>query len=81
MRITASKILAIGPISTRQFSASTPVWEDIIQTPSRGPEIALTDARIVPTGSHAQSIALLKLPARLAKSELEELLRSKGFNM
>ncbi|KAF1833356.1 hypothetical protein BDW02DRAFT_570137 [Decorospora gaudefroyi] len=69
------------PLSKRHFTSSVPVWEDIVQTPSRGPEIALSDARVPQTERNASSICLFKLPKRMTKSELQELVQSKGFNI
>ncbi|KAL1797315.1 hypothetical protein ACET3X_003921 [Alternaria dauci] len=53
--------------------------EEIVQTPSRGPEIALTDARASSTSvGSSTGVALLKIPKRWARSDIEQLLLSKG---
>ncbi|KAF1940970.1 hypothetical protein EJ02DRAFT_503840 [Clathrospora elynae] len=81
-RLTCTAIPSIkATFLQRQFTSSAPIWENLIQTPSRGPEIALTDARVPPTGSHARSIALLRLAKRLAKPEIEAMLRTHGCNI
>jgi hypothetical protein len=78
VRVAPSAITSIGTsITKREFTASYSRREDIIETPSRGPEIALTDAR-APTSSPSPGIALLRLPKMLVKREVEELLQSKG---
>ena len=64
-------------ITKRELAASQLRRENIIETPSRGPEIALTDAR-APTSSASAGVALLGVPKRLTKKEIEDLLRSKG---
>ncbi|RAR12621.1 cytochrome P450 [Stemphylium lycopersici] len=61
--------------------ASVSVREEIVQTPSRGPEISLTDDRAASKGySGANGVALMRIPRRLSRRDIEELLQSKGLN-
>ncbi|EMD96509.1 hypothetical protein COCC4DRAFT_178822 [Bipolaris maydis ATCC 48331] len=63
----------------RTFTSSISAWEEIVHTPSRGPEIALTDDRTASAGNTANSIVLLKLSKRLSRGNIEEFLRENGF--
>lgn len=67
-RLSSTTIFATtrGFLSQRSFASSTKLWQDI-QTPS--------------DGSHTRSVALLMLPRRATKSEIESLLKSKGCDM
>jgi hypothetical protein len=69
-------------VSARGFTASGCSREDVVQTPSRGPEIALTDARAptTPAGS-STAVAILKMPKRMTRREVEQMLHSKGCTM
>ena len=82
VRVTPSAIPSISSsLPRRAFTSSAQTWEDIVQTPSRGPEISLTDNRSESAGNTANSIALLKISRRLSRGEIEEFLKSRGFNV
>ncbi|USP76695.1 hypothetical protein yc1106_03969 [Curvularia clavata] len=81
-RISPSAIASINSsLPRRTFTSSVSKWEEIVQTPSRGPEVSLTDNRATSTGNPANSIALLRISKRLSRAEIEEMLRGKGFNI
>lgn len=65
----------------RQFTASARLREDLVETPSRGAEVLLTSFTNEPTGSHARSVAIFKLPARATRADIEALFQSKGLEM
>ncbi|OAL47100.1 hypothetical protein IQ07DRAFT_589976 [Pyrenochaeta sp. DS3sAY3a] len=67
-RLSSSTIFATtrGFLSQRSFASSTKLWQDF-KTPS--------------DGSHTRSVALLMLPRRATKSEIEALLKSKGCDI
>lgn len=82
VRVTPSAIPSItSSFPRRTFTSSTPAWEEIVQTPSAGPEISLTENHAEATGNPANSIALFRISRRMSKRDMEELIKGKGFNM
>ncbi|XP_014560857.1 hypothetical protein COCVIDRAFT_88443 [Bipolaris victoriae FI3] len=82
IRATPPAIPSItSSLPRRTFTSSISAWEEIVQTPSRGPEIALTDNRTASAGITANSISLLKISKRLSRGDIEEFLRQNGFNI
>lgn len=67
-RLSSSTIFATtrGFLSQRSFASSTKLWQEI-QKPS--------------DGSNTRSVALMMLPRRATKSEIEALLKSKGCDV
>jgi hypothetical protein len=68
-------------IPWRQISTTARSWQETVQTPSRGVEGPLTTSTSEPAGSHARSVAILRVPKRATRPEIEELVRSKGLEM
>ena len=87
MRITPSIPSIKISLSRRHFTSSISAREDIVATPSRGPEIALTDAReeaildrATPV-NRAHTVVLLRVPKRSGKQEIINLLEGDGFTV
>ena len=81
---TRSTTLAVKtrlPTQRRQFVTTIKLWQETVETPSRGPEVPLTSFTNEPKGSHARSVAFLKVNKRAARKEIEEFIRSKGFDV
>lgn len=65
----------------RQFASSSILRLATIETPSGGSEVPPTEARTTPPESIARSIALLRIPKRASRAEVEALIQSHGFDM
>lgn len=69
------------PAQRRQLVTTVKLWQETIETQSRGPEVPLTSFTSEPKGSHARSVALLKVNKRAVRKDIEELVRSKGLDV
>ncbi|KZM22014.1 uncharacterized protein EKO05_0007289 [Ascochyta rabiei] len=81
-RATSSILRAVSTtLPRRQLSSSVQFQQETVQTPATGPEVPLTATRNVSSGNNARSIAITKLPKRVVKADIEQLLRSAGVDV
>ncbi|KAH7371504.1 hypothetical protein BKA66DRAFT_423885 [Pyrenochaeta sp. MPI-SDFR-AT-0127] len=64
----------------RQFTSSVRVWQNNVGTSAQGHETRVSDSPASPN-AYERSIALLALPRRAVKSDIEALLRKKGCDV
>jgi hypothetical protein len=66
----------------RQFSSGVRFNQEVIETPAKGPEVPLAASQNGSSGNNAsRSIAIMKVPKRAVKADIEELLQNAGFDM
>jgi len=79
-RATSSTLRTVSTsFPRRQFSLSVRRVQ-LQQTPATGAEVPLAATPKVSPGINAQSIAITKLPKRVVKADVEQLLRSVGVD-
>jgi hypothetical protein len=80
-RLRPTYVTGHVPRQVRKLATTATLFQESIETLSRGPEVPLTHITSAPSGTYARSVAVLKLPEQTMRSDIEELFRNRELEM